>query len=176
MSNPVITRPENTEFNAYYGKYINAVAGDDAFAVMRDQIEETMRLLQSIPEGRGAFRYAPGKWSIKEVIGHMCDTERIMCYRALRMARADATPLPGFEQDDFVAAANFDTRSLQSLMAELQSIRAATLAFFSSLDEPMLRRTGTASNSPFSVRALAYVIAGHERHHVKILREKYLAA
>src|SRR5262245_29400191 len=169
----IIPRPQSSEYAPYYGKYISVVPGDEAFAVLRDQIQETNRMLQSIPETRASFRYAPEKWSIKEVVGHMCDTERIMAYRALRMARADTTALAGFEQDDYVKAAHFDGRTLQSLSTEFQSIRAATLAFFGSLDDSALRRTGTASNYPFSVRALAYIIAGHEQHHVKILRERY---
>ncbi|MGH7496354.1 MAG: DinB family protein [bacterium] len=173
MPDVIILRPQSSEYAPYYGKYIAAIPGEEAFAVLRDQIQETIRLLQSISEDRGSFRYAPGKWSIKEVVGHMCDTERIMAYRALRMARADATALASFEQDDYVNAANFDGRSLHSLTAEFQCIRAATLAFFGSLDEIALQRTGTASDLPFSVRALAYIIAGHERHHVRILEERY---
>jgi hypothetical protein len=173
MPNLVISRPQSSEYAPYYAKYITVVPDEDAFIVLQDQFQETIRLLQSIPEDRASFRYAPGKWSIKEVVGHMCDTERIMAYRALRMARADATPLASFEQDDYVKAANFDGRSLQSLIAEFQNIRAATLAFFGSLDDIALHRTGTASNFTFSVRALAYIIAGHERHHVSILRKRY---
>ena len=173
MSQLIIPRPESNEYAPYYGKYIAAVGGNDAYAVMQEQIRETIRVLQNVPESRGTFRYAPGKWSIKEVAGHMCDTERVMAYRALRMARADATPLPGFEQDDFVKGANFDARTLSSLREEFQCIRASTLAFFGSLEEAALNRNGTASKCTFSVRALAYVIAGHERHHLKILREQY---
>ncbi len=173
MPNLIIARPESTEFDPYYANYINGVPGDDAFTAMRNQIRETVQMLQSLPESQAAFRYAPDKWSINEVIGHMCDAERIMSYRALRIARADATPLSGFEQDDYVKAADFDTRALASLLEEFQSIRAATIAFFGSLDETALRRSGTANNAGISVRALAYIIAGHERHHVQILRERY---
>ncbi len=173
MSQLLIPRPHSSEYAPYYANYIAGVPGDDALSVLREQIQETVHLLQNLPEGRGMFRYAPGKWSIKEVLGHMGDTERVMAYRALRMARADATPLSSFEQDDYVKAANFDARTLQSLREELQSIRAATIAFFDSLDEPVLHRTGTANNVVFSVRALAYIIAGHERHHLNVLRERY---
>ena len=173
MPDVIIRRPRSSEYATYYGKYIDLVPGEDAFSVLRDQIHETMRMLQNVSEARASFRYAPGKWSIKEVVGHMCDTERVMAYRALRMARADTTALASFEQDDYVKAANFDRRSLQSLAAEFQCIRAASLAFFDSLDDIALQRTGTASNFPFSVRSLAYVIAGHERHHVGVLEERY---
>jgi hypothetical protein len=173
MPKLIIPQPQSSEYDPYYANYIASVPGEDAFIVLHDQIQDTIRLLQSIPEDHASFRYAPGKWSIKEVVGHMGDAERVMAYRALRMARADATPLAGFEQDDYVKAANFDTRTLQSLSDEFADVRGATLALFGALDESILKRTGTANNVPFSVRALAYIIAGHERHHVGILRERY---
>ena len=119
-------------------------------------------------------RYASGKWSIKEVVGHMCDTERIMAYRALRIARGDQTPLPGFEQDDYVRAAGFDSISMSDLTEEFRLIREATLPLLRGFDEQALERRGTANKVSISVLALAYIIAGHERHHVSILRSRYL--
>ena len=118
-------------------------------------------------------RYAPGKWSVKEVVGHMIDGERVFSYRALRVARADTTPLPGFDENAWVPAAHFDRRPMPDLVADYQTVRAATVALFSSFEEEALVRMGTANDQPISVRALAHMIAGHELHHVAILRERY---
>ncbi len=169
----VIPKPEAGEYNPYYEKYVSKVAEGDVLALLQAQNEATVRLLNQVPESHAAFRYAPEKWSIKEVVGHLCDTERIMSYRALRIGRGDATPLPGFEQDDYVQSAHFDNRTLADLVNEFQSIRQATLALFRAFDETALLRIGTANNSPVSTRALVYIIAGHERHHVQVLRERY---
>jgi hypothetical protein len=169
-----IPRPAPDEYAAYYGKYIVLVPDGDLCALLGSQLTETLALLRQIPESRGAHRYAPGKWSIKEIFGHLCDTERIMSYRALRIARGDATPLPGFEQDDYVPAGGFDRRTLADLGEELSAIRRATVALFLHLDSDALARRGTASGNPFTPRALAYVIAGHERHHVGIVKARYL--
>ncbi len=171
-----IPKPESSEYNPYYDKYISQVPEGDVLALLQTQNQETAQLLSKVPETRATFRYAPGKWSIKEVLGHLCDTERIMSYRALRVARADATPLPGFEQDDYVQAANFDSRALADLAHEFQLVRQATLTLFRAFDEAALLRIGTANNSPISARALVYIIAGHEKHHAQILRERYRVA
>jgi hypothetical protein len=167
-------RPAATEFAPYYARYIDPVPDGDVVATLEAQLAETLALLGGIPEPRGTHRYAPDKWSIKEVVGHVADTERIMSYRALRIARADATPLPGYEQDDYVRAAGFDRLPLAELVAELQAVRAATVQLLRHLDADALVRRGTANNLPFTVRALAYVIAGHELHHVAVVRERYL--
>jgi len=173
MPHLAIPRPQSNEYAPFYANYIAGVSEPDASMALRQQIKETVPLLENIPETRGSFRYAPDKWTIKEVIGHMSDVERVMAYRALRIARADATPLAGFEQDDYVRAAHFEARTLPSLIKEFENIRGATLAFFEGLEEAAFIRTGTANQVTFSVRALAYIIAGHERHHLKVLREKY---
>lgn len=169
-------RPEATEYNPYYGKYVSLVAGDDILAALSDQLSETLALLGSVPESEAGFRYAPGKWSMKELVGHVIDGERIFAYRALRFARNDRTPLPGFEQDDYIQNASFDACSLAALAAEFESVRRATLFLFEHLDAEAWTRTGVASDSEVSVRALAYIIAGHELHHVGVLRDRYLSA
>ena len=169
-----IARPQDDEYIPYYGKYIGLVPDGDLVDTLRTQIRETLSLLRAIPEDRASYRYAPGKWSIKEVVGHLADVERIMTYRALRIARADATPLPGFDENAYVPAANFEARSLGSLAHELAEVRRATVAFFETLEPTVAARRGSANNNEISVRALAYIVAGHERHHVKILRERYL--
>ena len=170
-----LARPNAADYAPYYGRYIDQVPEGDVIHLLEDQITDTMRLLGDVPEERAGHRYAPGKWSIKEVVGHIADAERIFAYRALRIARGDETPLPGFDQEPYVAAANFDRRTLADLAAELASIRAATVALFRGLDETAFGRRGTASGVVFTVRAVPYIIAGHERHHVTILEQKYLS-
>jgi uncharacterized damage-inducible protein DinB len=169
-----IARPQTDEYIPYYGKYISLVPDGDLVETLRTQIAETLLLLRAIPEERGSYRYAPGKWSIKDVVGHMADVERIMTYRALRIARADATPLPGFDENAYVPAANFEARTLASLAHEFEQVRRATVAFFETLEPDAVARRGSANNNEISARALAYIVAGHELHHVRILRERYL--
>ena len=163
-----ITKPQPEE----HAKYIKLV-GDDALGALRAQSASTPRLLSGLSEAQAMHRYAPGKWSVKEVVGHVIDGERVFAYRALRIARTDATPLPGFDENAWVPAAHFVRRSMPDRVSDYQTVRAATVALFSSLDEDALTRVGTANNLPFSVRALAHIIAGHELHHVGLLRERY---
>jgi uncharacterized damage-inducible protein DinB len=169
-----IARPQGNEYVPYYGKYISLVPDGDLVETLRAQIGDTLSLLRTIPEQRASYRYASGKWSIKEVVGHMADVERIMTYRALRIARGDATPLPGFDENSYVPAGNFEARSLASLAHEFEEVRRATVAFLETLEPDAAARRGSANNNEISARALAYIIAGHERHHVGILRERYL--
>jgi hypothetical protein len=169
-----IPRPPDGEYLPYYGKYISLVPDGDIVETLRTQIGDTSALLRGISEESASYRYAPDKWSIKEVVGHLADVERIMAYRALRVARDDKTPLPGFDENAFVPAANFEARSLVSLAHELTQVRAATVAFFETLDPVAATRRGTANDATITARALAYIIAGHERHHLKLLRERYL--
>ncbi|HEX9918755.1 MAG TPA: DinB family protein [Pyrinomonadaceae bacterium] len=176
MTTLTINRPEETEYAPYYGKYVSLVAGDDVLAALNDGLSQTLALLQQVPESLAGFRYAEGKWSIKELVGHMIDGERIFAYRALRFARGDTTPLPGFEQDDYIRNASFDACSLGALAAEFESVRRATLFLFKHLDGEAWMRRGVASESAVSVRALAYIIAGHELHHAGVLRDRYLPA
>ena len=169
-----IGRPDQTEYLPYYEKYVALVPAGDVLATLSRQMEETLALLGGVDEGRAAHRYEPDKWSVKGVVGHVIDTERIFAYRALRFARGDQTPLPGYDQDDYGRVANFDARTLASLVAELASVRAATIALFRSLDAAAWQRRGTANNAEVSVRALAHIIAGHELHHMQVLRTRYL--
>ena len=174
MPKTIMARPGEDEYDPFYGNYIKLVPPQELIQALMDQIDTTARLLRTISEGQAGKRYAPDKWSIKEVVGHLCDTERIMTYRTLRIARGDETPLPGFEQDDFVRHAGFDLRPLEELVSEFKTGREATLSLFRGLDNQSLQRRGTSNNTGVSVLALAYIIAGHERHHIGILRERYL--
>ena len=167
-------RPDKTEFAPYYGRYVDKVPDGPLVDVLASGLNETLALLRSIPEARAAHRYAPGKWSIKEVVGHMIDGERVFAYRALRFARKDETPLASFEQDDYVPAGNFGARTLADLADEFEAVRRATIHLFRHFDETQLSRRGTAADNPVSVRALGYITAGHEAHHRGVLRERYL--
>lgn len=167
-----IAKPEPNEHIPYYGKYI-ALVGDDALATMRASSASTPRLLSGVSEAQAMFRYQPGKWSVKEVLGHITDGERVFAYRALWFARKDTTELPGFEENDWVPAGRFDRRPLSDIVAEYEAVRAATLAMFGSFDEEDLLRCGKANDAIVSVRALAHIIAGHELHHVGLLKERY---
>jgi hypothetical protein len=171
----VATRPESTEYAPYYGKYIFLVPEGEILVTLEKQLPATLALL-SRPEPDGDFRYAPGKWSVKESLGHVIDTERVFTYRALRISRNDKTPLAGFEQDDYVKYGPFSHCTLASLVDEFASVRKATLSFFRGLDEAAWTRRGVASNNEVTVRALAYMIAGHELHHRRIFQEKYFPA
>ena len=169
-------KPQPGEYNAYYEKYISLVPEGDIVETLRTQIGETRAMLATIPEERGGFRYAQGKWSIKEMLGHMIDTERIFAYRALRIARGDTTPLAGFEQDYYVRTAGSEAFSLSSFIEEFAAVRYATVLLFEHMAPEACTRQGTASNSPVTVRALAWMIAGHELHHRALLKTRYLEA
>src|SRR5499427_10576620 len=147
-----IPKPRPEEHAEYYARYIRLV-GDDALAALRAQSAATPRMLSGLSEAQAMHRYAPGKWSVKEVVGHVIDGERVFAYRALRIARADATPLPGFDENAWVPVGHFDRRSMPDLVSDYQTVRAATVALFSSLDDEALVRLGTANNQPVSVRA-----------------------
>jgi hypothetical protein len=174
MTDSNLNKPDATEYAPYYGKYVSLVADGDILALLSKQLDETLALLGNIPESQANFRYAPDKWSIKELVGHVIDTERIFSYRALRFARNDQTPIEGFEQDDYIRNASFDDYSLEELVSEFAHVRRSTLFLFRHLDEAAWQRRGTASDNEVSVRALAYIIAGHELHHTEILRSRYL--
>ena len=167
-------RPESGEAAPYYDRYISLVPGTDVLAALDDQRRQTLLLLSGRTEADGDLRYAPDKWSFKEVVGHLNDTERIMSYRALRIARGDQTPIEGYEQDDYVRNGPWGRRPLTDLIEDYIAVRRATLSFFRNLDEPAWTRRGVANKNEVTVRALAYTIAGHELHHRKILEEKYL--
>ena len=170
-----IARPEPGEYAPYYERYISQVAGSDILTTLESQRRQMLLLLSGRDDQDGDFRYAPDKWSAKEVLGHVCDTERIFAYRALRIARADRTPMEGFEQDDYVRNGPFAARPLAELIEDYIAVRRATLTLFRNLDEPAWLRRGIANKNEVSVRAIAYMIAGHELHHRRILEEKYFA-
>ena len=168
-------RPESDEYAPYYKTYISLVPDADIVTTLEKQLQETSALLNARSEADGEFRYAPGKWSVKEVLGHLTDSERVFAYRVLRIARNDKTPLAGFEQDDYVQYGSFAQRPLADLIEEYISVRKATLSLLRGLDETAWARRGVANKNEVSVRAIAYIIAGHELHHKKILQEKYFA-
>jgi DinB superfamily len=171
-----IARPQPGEYAPYYDGYISLVQGEDILSTLDQQRRQTMLLLSGRDEEDGNFRYAPGKWCAKEVLGHVCDTERIFAYRALRIARGDHTPLAGFEQDDYVRNGPFGNRAVSDLVEEFIAVRRATLSLLRNLDEAAWMRRGVANQNEVTVRALAYIIAGHELHHRQILETKYFAA
>lgn len=173
MTTATLSRPAADEYEAYYETYVSRVTESDLLEAMVKQSETTAALLASISERDAARAYAPGKWTIKQLVGHLGDSERVFSYRALRFARADATPLPGFEEKQYAEAAASDARTLADLAAELRVIRQSTLALFRGFEAAAWTRRGTANQKPVSVRALAYIILGHERHHVSVLRERY---
>ncbi len=167
-------RPNSNEYATFYHTYVGKVPEGELIALLNNQLEATVAIFANLEEAQGAYRYGEGKWSIKEVLGHIIDTERVMSYRALRVSRGDQTPLPGFEQDDYVAAFDANVRAFSDMIEEFKMVRQSTILFFKSCTDEMMLRTGTASNCPISTRALAYIILGHELHHVKILKERYL--
>jgi hypothetical protein len=167
-------RPQPNEYAPYYDRYISLVQSNDILATLDAQRRQTVLLLSGRTEADGDLRYAPEKWSLKEVLGHINDTERIMSYRALRIARSDTTPIEGFEQDDYVRNGPFARSPLADLIEDYIAVRRATVSLFRNLDEAAWTRRGVANHNEITVRALAYIIAGHELHHRRIIEEKYL--
>jgi uncharacterized damage-inducible protein DinB len=170
------TRPGPGEFKPYFGTYIDKVPDGDVVSVLEAGIGTTRKLLGSVSEERGGYRYAEGKWSLKEVIGHMSDTERIFTYRLLTFARGDAGPQPGFDETSYTPAQESDRVPLAWLLDEFVAVRAATLALLKVLPPEAWERKGVASEHPLSARASAWIIAGHEIHHRRVLEERYLTA
>src|ERR1700693_222950 len=168
-----VSRPQAGEYAPYYEKYVALVEGDDILNALEQQRRQTMLLLSGRDEIDGDFRYAPDKWNAKEVLGHVCDTERIFAYRALRIARGDQTPIEGYEQDDYVRNGPFASAPFSEIIEDYIAVRRATLTLLRNLDEAAWARRGVANKNEVSVRALAYIIAGHELHHRGILEEKY---
>jgi hypothetical protein len=166
-------RPQPGEYAPYYERYISLVRRDDVLGELEEQRRQTLLLLSGRSEADGDLRYAPEKWSAKEVLGHLNDTERIMSYRALRIARGDATPIEGYEQDDYVRKGPFARLALEDLYEDYIAVRRATISLFRNLDEAAWTRRGVANKNEITVRAIAYLIAGHELHHRGILEEKY---
>jgi hypothetical protein len=166
--------PDRTEAAEYYFTYINQVPAGDICEILARQRTDTLALLRGITEERSLYRYAPDKWSIRQLLSHVNDTERVFVFRALWFARKFDTPLPSFDQDVAIGGARADERSWNSHVEEFAAVRGATSCFFESLSEDAWDRRGVASGNPFSVRALAYVTVGHVAHHMRVLRERYL--
>ena len=169
-----LDRPAASEYASFYHGYIASVPDGDILAIMRASGDEVRLAGASIDESRGGHRYADGKWTVREVLGHMIDAERIFAYRALRIARGDATPLPGFDENAYVRTGGSDARTVASLVQEQATVRDASVQLFTSFPDEAWIRHGTASGADISVRALAYILAGHGVHHLRILRERYL--
>lgn len=169
-----VTRPAPTEHAPYYSRYIDLVPGEDVTSALKSQLRETIALLNCISNEESMLRYAPGKWSVREVVGHLIDAERIFAYRALRIGRGDTTPLAGFEQDDLIRGASFDKVRWSALVEEFDLVRRSNLLLFAGFSEDAWARRGTASNGSITARALAWIIAGHELHHRVVIEEKYL--
>lgn len=170
----VSRRPDRTEAAEYYFRYIDRVPAGDIRRILRDQSASTVKMLRGISGQQSLHRYAPGKWSIREVVNHVNDTERVFTFRAFWFARGFDSPLPSFDQEVAAAAAQADERPCESHIEEFSAVRAATLAFFESLPAAAWERRGMASGSACSVRALGYMVAGHLIHHLGIIREAYL--
>ena len=163
-----------SDYNPYYHTYITALGEVSLMDVLVNGEEEFLSLMEQIPEDRLSFFYAEGKWTLAEVLMHILDAERIFQYRALRFARYDKADLPGFDQDLFVPYSNAGVRTIPDLMAEYKAVRDSTITLFRSFDEDVLKRKGVASGSPMSVGAMGFIICGHQAHHLRIIKERYL--
>lgn len=168
-------RPGSTEYAPFYGTYVNLVPEGDVLAALEGQLTDMLALLRAVPEEQGNVRHAPYTWSVKEVVGHLIDGERVFGYRALRFARGDTTPLSGFDENEYARVANFDRLSLGDLVSELETVRRSNLWLFRNLPAEAWARSGEANGNPVSVRALAYILVGHGRHHTAILRKRLSA-
>ena len=167
-------RPEAGDYAPYYENYIKLIEGDDILKILNDQSKRTQDILNSFSEHKGNFRYADGKWTVKEVIGHLMDSERVFAYRALCIARGEKKSLPGYEQDDYVKEGNFNGRELFELNYDFRLLRESNLLLFRSFTPEIMKRKGFANENSITVLALLFIIAGHEKHHMKVLREKYM--
>jgi hypothetical protein len=176
MTTATIGRPEAGEYAPYYDRYISLIQGENILEILDEQRRQFVLMMSGRSEDDGNFRYAPGKWTVKELIGHINDTERIFTYRALRIARGDQTPIEGFEQDDYVRNADFNARSLEEMVEDYIAIRRATLSLLRNLQPEAWTRKGIANNNEVTVRAIAYTLAGHDLHHRRILEERYFEA
>jgi hypothetical protein len=169
-----LTRPRAGEFDRFYTGYVDLIPdGVDPREVLRDQLDALPGLMITVSEEGAEHRYAAGKWSIKEVVGHLSDTERIFGYRLLRVVRGDETPLPGFEENEYVSAGHFDARALGDLVSEWEAARHSMLALVESIDPGVLGNRTVANDAPISARALLFIAPGHTHHHLEILRTRY---
>jgi hypothetical protein len=172
-----LTAPTSEEFSPYYSDYIQrAEARGDLTAALASQAYELNSLLGKLTDKQACFKFGPAEWSIKELVGHLNDVERVFSYRLLRVSRNDKTPIPGFEQDDYVREAGFDSHDLKNLLMEFELLRGANIIAINNMSEEATKRIGTASNNPISARALIYMLVGHVDHHIASLQENYLSA
>ena len=170
----MIKRPQPDEYFEYYGRYIDKVPDGDICSILADELQTTLDLLGKVPPGREDFAYAPGKWSIKEVVGHVTDAERVFAYRALSFARRDPAQLPSMEENDWAEISNAAQRSLPELADEFAAVRRSSITLFNGFDDEVSQLRGMASGCEFSVRSITYILAGHEMHHRGVLEERYL--
>jgi uncharacterized damage-inducible protein DinB len=176
MAAVAIPRPASGEYPAPFEAYVSKVPPGDVFPLLARSLEETLAPVVALTDAEADYRYAPGKWSVKEILGHLADSERVFAYRAMSFARGEQQPLPGFDENAYAAASKASARPLDALVAELRAVRAATLALFGGLDAEELARRGTANGRLCTAGALAAVIVGHERHHAGVLAERYYPA
>ena len=179
MSVPILkpsenrARPDSAEYPQKYAGYMACVPDGDIIAVLRQGGEELASSLRAIPESKGEYCYAEGRWTVRTLLGHMIDTERVLTYRALRIARGDVTPLSGFKENDYARAAGSDARTVADIVAEMLAVRESSVRLFASLPDGAWKRSGTVNDRRLSVRALAYITAGHTKHHLNVLRDRY---
>jgi hypothetical protein len=169
-----ISKPSISDLSEYYQSYLHYVPEDDLLLVLKEQKKVFEDFLASVPSSKETFRYADGKWMLKEVVGHLCDTERILSYRALRVARNDKTPMSGFDENHYTPDSNYKDRSLKNISEELLAVRAATILLFENMSEEMFDRKGIANNNEVTARAILFFIAAHARHHMHVIKERYL--
>jgi len=169
-----MSRPQPAEYDPYYQKYVGLVPEDEIVPALDGQTDELDKLFDGVPEEKGTFAYADGKWTLKEVLSHLIDGERMFAYRVFRIARGDKTPIEGFEQDGYIENSHANRRTFSELLNEFRLLREANVLFFKNLETGDWVRTGTANNVEISVRSLAWIMVGHIRHHTAILRERYL--
>jgi hypothetical protein len=168
-----MARPDKSEYAPYYERYVSIVENDDIIDTLGSQPTRLQDLFTAMPDDRGEYRYADGKWSIKEVLSHLIDGERMFSYRLFRISRGDETPIEGFEQDDYIESAHANERSFGELLEEFNLLRRANMLLVNRLTDDAWSRRGTASNVAVSARALVYMMAGHVEHHLTILKERY---
>ena len=171
-----MNRPEETEYAPYYQSYVEQVSESDIMAVLRGELDDLDVLLGRVPAEKETYAYAEGKWTVREIIGHLIDGERVFGYRALCIARGEKQNLPGFDQNDYMLTAPYSHIELEDLLSELRLVRLSNIAMFRSLDEEAWNRVGTANGNEITLRALAFIMAGHVRHHMNVLKERYLAS
>ncbi|MCM3090618.1 MULTISPECIES: DinB family protein [unclassified Cytobacillus] len=172
----MLKKPESNEYAPYYEKYVSSIPEGDLLQILDEQMRETMNLVKDLKEDQAQFRYAPEKWTIKEVIGHITDTERIMSYRMLCIGRGEKAELPGYDDNQYVKNGKFNRFSIRELSAQMSQVRQNTIALLKSLDDEALLRRGNANGTEVTARAIAYIIAGHEHHHRTLIKERYMGA